>query len=46
MSQQKDNTIQTKKVDKELDKYTKEDETDFIKADPLMWWKVRGILTG
>ena len=38
-SQQQDNTAQ-KKVDKEL-KYMKEDETDFRKDDPLLWWKER-----
>ena len=37
-SQQQDNTAQ-KKVDKELDKYMNEDETDFRKYDPLLWWK-------
>ena len=42
-SQQQDNTAQ-KKVDKELDKYMKEDETDFRKDDPLLWWKEREML--
>ena len=42
-SQQQDNTAQ-KKVDKEVDKYMKEDETDFRKDDPLLWWKEREML--
>ena len=42
-SQQQDNTAQ-KKVDKELDKYMKKDETDFRKDDPLLWWKEREML--
>ena len=36
-SQQQDNIAQ-KKVDKELDKYMKEDETGFKKDNPLLWW--------
>ena len=39
-SQQQVNTA-LKKVDKELDKYIKE---DFRKDDPLLWWKEREML--